>query len=76
MPTEEGWSELNAIRKEHPAKIMLWEGEPDKAIVQKLLQQGISSVLFDPCGNRPNEGDWLSVTKMNISLLSKAFPTK
>ncbi len=76
MPTEEGWSELNAIRKEYPAKIMLWEGEPDKAIVQKLLQQGISSVLFDPCGNRPNEGDWLSVTKMNISLLSKAFPTK
>ena len=76
MPAEEGWAELKAIRKEHPAKIMLWEGEPDKVIVQKLLQQGISSVLFDPCGNRPDEGDWLSIIKLNISRLGKAFPAK
>ena len=76
LPDKDGWAELKAIRKGHPAKIMLWEGEPDKAIVQKLLQQGISSVLFDPCGNRPDEGDWLSVIKVNISLLGKAFPTK
>ena len=74
MPDEDGWAELAAIRREHPAKIMLWEGEPDKAIARKLMEQGVSSVVFDPCGNRPDEGDWLSVIQANISRLGRATP--
>ena len=76
MPDEAGWEELSAIRKEHPAKIMLWEGEPDKAIARKLLEQGVSSVVFDPCGNRPDEGDWFSVIQANISRLGREAPEK
>ena len=76
MPDANGWAALAAIRKEHPSKIMLWEGEPDKAITRKLREQGVSSVVFDPCGNRPDEGDWLSVIQANVSQLGRATPEK
>jgi zinc transport system substrate-binding protein len=76
MPDEAGWGELSAIRKEHPAKIMLWEGKPAKIIARKLMEQGVSSVVFDPCGNRPDEGDWLSVIQANISRLGKEASEK
>ncbi|SVD31388.1 uncharacterized protein METZ01_LOCUS384242, partial [marine metagenome] len=76
MPDANGWAELAAIRKEYPSKIMLWEAKPDKAIARKLVEQGVSSVVFNPCGNRPDEGDWLSVIQANISRLSRAVPKK
>ncbi len=76
MPDEAGWAELGAIRKEHPAKIMLWEGEPDKAIALKLMEQGMTSVVFDPCGNKSDKGDWLSVIQASISQLGRATPEK
>ena len=76
MPDEDGWAELETIRKEHPAKIMLWEGKPDKAIARMLMGQGVSSVVFDPCGNRLGEGDWLSVIQANISQLGSIAPEK
>jgi zinc transport system substrate-binding protein len=74
MPDANGWAALAAIRNEHPAKIMLWESEPNKAITRKLREQGVSSVVFDPCGNKPDEGDWLSVIQSNVSRLGRAIP--
>jgi len=76
MPDANGWAALAAIRKEHPSKIMLWEGEPYKAIARKLREQGVASVVLNPCGNRPEEGDWLSVMRGNVSRLSMAAPEK
>jgi len=76
MPDANGWAALAAIRKEHPAKSVLWENEPNKAITRKLREQGVSSVVFDPCGNRPDEGDWLSVMRGNVSRLGMAAPEK
>ena len=76
MPDEDGWAELATIRKEHPAKIMLWEAKPDRAIARKLVEEGVSSVVFDPCGNRPDGGDWLSVMRENVSRLGMAAPEK
>ena len=55
---------------------MLWEAEPNKAITRKLREQGVSSVVFDPCGNRPDGGDWLSVMRENVSRLSMVTPEK
>ena len=76
MPDANGWAALAAIRKEHPAKSVLGENEPNKAITRKLREQGVSSVVFDPCGNRPDEGDWLSVMRENVSRLSIVAPEK
>jgi len=45
---------------------MIWEGEPDPRSVELLETMGLDSVVFDPCGNAPSEGDWLTEMKRNV----------
>jgi zinc transport system substrate-binding protein len=52
---------------------MAWEGEPLKETVGRLKKMGISSLVFDPCGNRPEKGDFLSVMQQNVENLRGAF---
>jgi zinc transport system substrate-binding protein len=73
IPTNEQMLELNRILKEHPANWMIWEGEPMKESAQRLQAFGIHSLVFDPCGNAPNQGDFLSVMQQNLENLSPAF---
>lgn len=76
MPDAAGWEKLAKLRKEHPAAIMLWEAEPAKAIGMKMAEQGVTSVVFAPCGNRPAAGDWLAVMRTNIFRLGAVVPKK
>jgi zinc transport system substrate-binding protein len=48
---------------------MLWEGEPLEETVAGLAKLGVESVVFDPCGNRPDEGDYLAVMAANAVAL-------
>jgi zinc transport system substrate-binding protein len=64
---------LNAVLKEHPAKWMIWEGKPMQGPVDRLQAIGVDSLVFDPCGNTPNQGDFLSVMRQNIDNLKPAF---
>ena len=48
---------------------MIWEGEPSSDITAKLAAQGIQSVVFDPCGGKPDGGDFVSVMKRNMAAL-------
>jgi zinc transport system substrate-binding protein len=73
FPDEQMWKHLEEIVKEHPAKWMIWEAEPLPQSVVKLKQMGIESIVFDPCGNKPEQGDFLSVMKDNVSNLKKIF---
>ncbi|MCP4404665.1 MAG: hypothetical protein GY801_46095 [bacterium] len=59
--------------KEHPAKWMLWEGDPLQKSVDKLQVLGVQGCVFAPCMNVPEEGDFLSVTQQNIENLKAAF---
>jgi zinc transport system substrate-binding protein len=74
IPTTEQMLELNSILKDHPAKWMIWEGEPIKESVDRLKAIGIQSVVFDPCGNMPGQGDFMSVMRQNVENLKKVFP--
>jgi zinc transport system substrate-binding protein len=74
VPDDKAMAELQALLAKHPAKWMVWEGEPAKESVAKLEALGIRSVVFDPCGNRPDEGDFFSVMAANVAALEKAFP--
>ena len=74
MPAAKGWAELADLRKNHPATVMLWEGKPSQSIIERLKQNGVTSVVFNPCGNRPDEGDWLSVMTANVKRLNTAVP--
>ena len=73
LPDDAQWQELQSILEGHPAGWMLWEGEPLRASVERLAALGVRSVVFDPCGNRPEEGDFLSVMRENAAQLASAL---
>jgi zinc transport system substrate-binding protein len=73
IPTHEQIMELNRILKEHPAKWMIWEGKPLQESVERLQAIGIDSLVFDPCGKTPAQGDFLSVMRQNVNNLKLAF---
>lgn len=73
MPDASQWAELEKLLADHPAQWMVWEGEPMLEVVTRLETLGVKSLVFDPCGNRPDEGDFLSVMKRNVKNLEAAF---
>jgi len=73
IPTNGQVMELNRILKEHPAQWMIWEGKPMKESAEKLKTIGVDSLVFDPCGNIPDQGDFLSVMRQNIENLKPVF---
>ena len=73
IPTTEQMLKLHSILKDHPAKWMIWEGESIKESVERLKAIGIQSVVFDPCGNEPDQGDFMSVMRQNVENIKEAF---
>jgi zinc transport system substrate-binding protein len=74
VPDDKALEELKGILATHPAKWMIWEGDPAKESVAKLEAIGVKSVTFDPCGNVPDGGDFMAVLKANVEAFEKAFP--
>jgi len=73
LPSEEQWAELDALLKEHPAKVMLWEGEPLEETARLLAERGVTPVVFETAGNRPKSGDFFSAMSANAERLQRAF---
>jgi zinc transport system substrate-binding protein len=73
VPTADQMNELQHIRAEHPAQWFVWEGKPLDLSVEKLQAAGISSTVFDPCGNRPASGDFMSAMRQNIINMEYVF---
>ena len=46
---------------------MLWEGEPLEETRRRLEQAGLTVAVYELCGNRPRDGDWLSVMQNNVA---------
>ena len=65
--------ELQQILKNHPARWMIWEGKPLEKSIKMLGDIRIGSLVFDPCGNIPDQGDFLSVMKHNVKNLKPVF---
>jgi zinc transport system substrate-binding protein len=74
VPDDEQMEDLKKLLKNHPAKWMVWEGEPDPESVAKLSGIGLQSLVFDPCGGPAEQGDWLSVMQSNLATLESNFP--
>jgi zinc transport system substrate-binding protein len=60
-------------RRPYPARWMIWERKPMKQSAQRLKAIGVDSLVFDPCGNAPDQGDFLSVMRQNVENLKLAF---
>ncbi len=69
-PSASAWRELATLASAHPARVMLWEAQPLAETEARLRDEmGIASVVFDPSGSRPAEGDLLSVMRENVDRL-------
>lgn len=64
-PSTGDWIELQELRGEHPATLMIWEDEPLPATRDALEESGISVITFQPAANRPDGGDYLGVMEAN-----------
>ena len=72
-PTPGQVAELNKLLENHPAKWIIWEGPPIKSAVDVLEAISIQSAVFNPCGDIPPEGDFLSVMQHNVTNLETVF---
>lgn len=73
IPDDAQWAHLDELLTAHPAKAMIWEGEPMDEAVEKLQSRGIASVTFDPCGDAPDEGDFVSAMEANLAALLEVY---
>ncbi len=69
----EQWVELRKILNEHPSKWMIWEGQPLTSTRGGLKNLGLSCLVFEPYGNKPEHGDFISIMKKNIENIKLAF---
>ena len=73
FPVTGEWQSLEKKLIHYPAQWMIWEGKPLSESVVKLESIGLSSLVFDPCANRPVSGDFIRVMTQNIDNLRKAY---
>ncbi len=71
VPSNEALAELKTVLESHPAQAMIWEGTPADESVEKLDALGLTSLVFDPCANVSDSGDWLEVMRANIQGLRR-----
>lgn len=69
VPDQSQLNELERLAKKHDARWMIWEGKPADESVALLAELGIQSVVFQPMGNRPEQGDFISVMTENLKNL-------
>jgi zinc transport system substrate-binding protein len=73
VPSPESWEELKSLLEEHPAQWLIWEASPVEDTVRRLEDLGVRSVVFEPCGNTPAEGDFMDVMRRNIENFRQVF---
>lgn len=73
VPDEIQWQALSALLQEHPASWMIWEGQPAPVSVQRLRELGVGSLVYDPCANVPDRGDFMGVMQENINNMKIIF---
>ena len=69
-------AELEKLKKmlvNHPAKFIIWEGQPSEENVKLLQGMGLTSIVFAPCGNRPDKLDWQRQMQVNVANLKVIF---
>jgi len=74
VPGDAEWQRLRYTTESFPAQWMIWEKQPVAEINRRLDTMNIRTLVFDPCANRPGQGDFLDVMQQNVQNLSEAYP--
>ncbi len=64
--TDADLKSLAEVLATHPARILIWEVEPMPETLGRLEALGVSNVVYDPCANRPEDGDYLACMRANL----------
>ena len=67
LPDADEWRALDTLLETHPARWMLWEAPPAPEIRRRLVQRGITPIVFAPAANLPVGEDWFAVMESNVS---------
>ncbi len=79
MPSEQVMKKIAGILKEHPAKYLLWESAPTRAIAERFQNElGLKSIEFSPCELLSAEeldhgSDYISVMRGNLQTIAVVF---
>jgi zinc transport system substrate-binding protein len=73
FPGTEQWQQFARVLREQAAGQMLWEAEPLEQTARKLTDLGVAVVVFAPCMNVPDKGDFLTVMQQNVQNLAMAI---
>jgi len=65
MPDPAAWRALERMLADQPVRVLLFEGEPHAEAEARLRELGIRTVVVEPAGNRPSQGDWLTTMRAN-----------
>ncbi len=68
VETDEVKTFIESLHK-NDSQMMLWEGEPHLETRKLLEEANIKVVVFLPCGNKPEQGDYLTTMKQNLATL-------
>jgi zinc transport system substrate-binding protein len=63
------WKYLQQLMEKFPARWMIWEGKPLAESKQRLEALKINSLVFSPCMNIPESGNFMDVMRGNIENL-------
>ena len=75
MPTEQSLAQVRQRLQESRGRHLLWESDPDPAIVGALRELGLQSMAVSPCEGTPDAGspDYLAQMRASIVSISAAF---
>lgn len=73
MPTTVEWRDFELLAEKQKVNKMLWENNPNAEITDRLNEIGMTIIVFNPCGNKPEIGDFMSVMTENLRQLETAF---
>jgi zinc transport system substrate-binding protein len=65
-PGVRAWIDFQNLLREHPSRLLIWEDQPLSEVQTRLEETGVRSVVFQPAGNRPGQGDYFSVMEDNL----------
>jgi zinc transport system substrate-binding protein len=71
IPDAVQWSILAGELNSDLKNIMLWEEAPLPEVKLRLTELGVEIAVFNPCGNRPESGDFVSTMAQSISQLEQ-----
>jgi len=69
FPSKSQWHTLDHMIKKNGSSIMLWEDQPSAQNEKELNNRKVKTIVFNPCGNKPLSGDFLSVMSDNIKAI-------